>query len=308
MELYEQAAYKGVQGAKHKLKTVFIFSDNDVLHESFLEDIQNMLNAGIVPNIYPAEELTRVRDEMKIPYKHFCQKNGVPFNEQPDIMNEWFYDRVKDHMHLSICMSPIGERFREYTRNFPALINNTAIDWFMAWPEEALIEVAQKYIARIDIDEQYKPLLAQQCAYSFAQATDFAGKMDAELRRIFYVTPTNYIELLKLYSKILAQKRIEIGSQATKLRNGLGRLSAAAKQVAEMTAESEIKRTEVSKKQQECADLKIDLAKQEKEATEKQKAIEVKTESVNKERVKAEALANDANEDLKKTMPILDAA
>ena len=75
-----------------------------------------------------------------------------------------------------------------------------------------------------------------------------------------------------------------------------------------MTAESEIKRTEVSKKQQECADLKIDLAKQEKEATEKQKAIEVRTESVNKERVKAEALANDANEDLKKTMPILDAA
>ena len=52
--------------------------------------------------------------------------------------------------------------------------------------------------------------------------------MDAELRRIFYVTPTNYIELLKLYSKILAQKRIEIGSQATKLRNGLGRLSSAA--------------------------------------------------------------------------------
>jgi len=40
-----------------------------------------MLNAGIVPNIYPAEDLGRVRDEMKIPYKHFCQRNGQPFNE-----------------------------------------------------------------------------------------------------------------------------------------------------------------------------------------------------------------------------------
>ena len=56
-------------------------------------------------------------------------------------------------MHLSICMSPIGEKFRNYTRNFPALINSTAIDWFMAWPEEALIEVAAKYIDRIDIDD-----------------------------------------------------------------------------------------------------------------------------------------------------------
>jgi len=56
-------------------------------------------------------------------------------------------------MHLSICMSPIGKRFRNYTRNYPALINNTAIDWFMAWPEEALIEVAEKYIDRIDVPE-----------------------------------------------------------------------------------------------------------------------------------------------------------
>lgn len=111
MDLYELAAYRGYRAGKggtEKLKTVFIFSDNDVVDETFLEDIQNMLNAGIVPNIYPADELVRVRDEMKIPYKQFCQKNGVPFVEQADIMNEWFYNRVKDNMHLSICMSPIG--------------------------------------------------------------------------------------------------------------------------------------------------------------------------------------------------------
>ena len=75
-----------------------------------------------------------------------------------------------------------------------------------------------------------------------------------------------------------------------------------------MTAESEIKRAEVTKKQQECQDLKIDLAKQEKEAHDKQKIIEVKTESVNKERVKARALADDADADLAKAMPILEAA
>jgi hypothetical protein len=35
--MYEMAAYKG----KNKLKSVFIFSDNDVVHESFLEDVNN---------------------------------------------------------------------------------------------------------------------------------------------------------------------------------------------------------------------------------------------------------------------------
>ena len=75
MDLYEMAAYRNFRAGKggtEKLKTVFIFSDNDVVHESFLEDIQNMLNSGIVPNIYPPEELGRVRDEMKICYKQHC--------------------------------------------------------------------------------------------------------------------------------------------------------------------------------------------------------------------------------------------
>lgn len=84
MDLYEMSAYRNYRagkGGSEKLKTVFIFSDNEVVNESFLEDIQNMLNAGIVPNIYPADELTRVRDEMKIPYKQYCQKMGQPFVE-----------------------------------------------------------------------------------------------------------------------------------------------------------------------------------------------------------------------------------
>ena len=132
--------------------------------------------------------------------------------------------------------------------------------------------------------------------------------MESELRRIFYVTPTNFIELLKGYEKILKSKRKEIGTQATKLRNGLGRLASAAEQVAEMTAASEHKRAEVNKKQQECQDLKIDLAKQEKEAHDKQKIIEVKTESVNKESIKAKGLADDADADLAKTLPILQSA
>lgn len=42
MDLYEMAAYRNFRAGKggtEKLKTVFIFSDNDVVHESFLEDI-----------------------------------------------------------------------------------------------------------------------------------------------------------------------------------------------------------------------------------------------------------------------------
>jgi dynein heavy chain len=70
-EMYEMAAFKG----KDRLKTVFVFSDNDVVHESFLEDVNNMLSAGIVPNIYNPDELTKIREDIKREYKKAGHNN-----------------------------------------------------------------------------------------------------------------------------------------------------------------------------------------------------------------------------------------
>jgi dynein heavy chain len=88
----------------------------------------------------------------------------------------------------------------------------------MKWPEEALIEVAEKALSRLDIEDMYKAPLAELCGYTFAVASEYAEKMQKELKRIFYVTPTNFIELNKGYAKILAAKKKEIGNQRTKLR------------------------------------------------------------------------------------------
>jgi len=52
-DMYEHAGYRG----KNKASCVFLFSDNDVVIESFLEDVNNMLSAGVVPNLYSNDEL-----------------------------------------------------------------------------------------------------------------------------------------------------------------------------------------------------------------------------------------------------------
>jgi dynein heavy chain len=35
---------------------VFLFSDTQIVRESFLEDINNLLNSGEVPNLFPVDE------------------------------------------------------------------------------------------------------------------------------------------------------------------------------------------------------------------------------------------------------------
>ena len=44
-----------IVGGKGEAAT-FIFTDNSIKEEGFLEDINNILNAGEVPNIFPADE------------------------------------------------------------------------------------------------------------------------------------------------------------------------------------------------------------------------------------------------------------
>lgn len=73
-----------------------------------------------------------------------------PTNEA---MYEFLISRVRDNLHIVLCMSPIGEAFRNRLRQYPALINCTTIDWFTEWPREALLEVAVKYISDVNFVE-----------------------------------------------------------------------------------------------------------------------------------------------------------
>lgn len=110
--------------------------------------------------------------------------------------------------------------------------------------------------------------MADLCSYAHTTTTDNALLMQQELKRIFYVTPTNFIELLKGYIQIIQEKRDIIEKQSTKLRNGLSKLDEARVQVEKMSVESEVKRAEVSKKQKEAEELMIYIAKERKAADE----------------------------------------
>jgi len=75
--------------------------------------------------------------------------------------------------------------------------------------------------------------------------------MEQELKRIYYVTPTNFIEMLKGYDLLIWEKKHDIGYQVNKLTNGLAKLDDAKEQVYNMTGESEEKKlavTELQKK------------------------------------------------------------
>ena len=116
-------------------KVVFTFQDSDIKQEFFIEDINNILNVGEVPNLYNLDEIEEIKYEMG---KTVNKRMGDPFDV--------FTKRCKRNLHLLLFMNPAGSKMRLLIRQYPSLVNCTSIDWFLSWPEEALQTVSNYYL------------------------------------------------------------------------------------------------------------------------------------------------------------------
>ena len=76
---------------------------------------------------------------MRVELVDEARKAGIP--ETTESMFKYFIERVRANLHVALCMSPVGDPFRNRIRQYPAFVNCTTIDWFLEWPHDALLEV-----------------------------------------------------------------------------------------------------------------------------------------------------------------------
>jgi len=141
--LYEKA---GPQGGS----VCFLLTDAEVKQESFLEAINSMLATGEIPGLLGKEDKDLIPVQCKPVYmKEVGQKGEDP---PPSVLWSFFLNRVKDNLHMVLAFSPVNAKFRERAQKFPTVFSGCAIDWFLPWPEEALISVSSKFLDEIEID------------------------------------------------------------------------------------------------------------------------------------------------------------
>ena len=113
----------------------FVFSDTQIIMESFLEDINNILNTGEVPNLFENEETENILSDLRPKLKELKI-------ETKDQILQYFVQKCRDKLHIVLTFSPVGEQFRDRCRQFPSIINCCTIDWYNQWPADALFSVA----------------------------------------------------------------------------------------------------------------------------------------------------------------------
>jgi dynein heavy chain len=225
-KLYRQA------GVDNK-STTFLMTDSQIVSNNFLEDIGNILSTGEVPNLFTSDEASEIKQAL--------QENIKGDRITDDAIMSLFIERVRTNLHMVLCMSPVGEAFRTRLRMFPALVNCTTIDWFSEWPDDALLEVAMKYMDGFDLgSDSIRKNVSQMFVNIHLSVAENSLRMFSELRRYNCVTPINYLELVNGYRQILTEKKTEMGSAAKKLRNGLSKLDDTRESVQQISVELEV--------------------------------------------------------------------
>lgn len=125
-----------------------------------------------------------------------------------------------------LCFSPVGDKFRVRARQFPALVNCTAFDWFHGWPHEALVSVARRFLVEIpDIEEDVRDNIAGHMAFVHTEVTTASVQYLAAIRRYSYTTPKSYLELIALYKTLLARKREALAAAKERLVSGVEKIA-----------------------------------------------------------------------------------
>ncbi|XP_066590873.1 dynein axonemal heavy chain 1-like [Prorops nasuta] len=215
----------------HNQLIVFLFSDTQIKFDSMLEDINNILNNGDVPNLYKHDEMDKIYFAMKGP----LQEAGMQINKSN--LYSAFLKIVRNNLHTIFTMSPIGEIFRARIRQFPALVNCCTIDWFSPWPETALQSVGLQFLSGIkddSITEDVMKAIVKTCQYMHSSTKDASKIFLEELGRHNYVTPTSYLELLSRYGDLLSIKKNELIAAIARLSTGLAKLASTAEDVKNM--------------------------------------------------------------------------
>jgi len=322
------------------LPVVFLLNDTQIVYNSFLEDINSLLNTGSVPNLYENDEL----DAIVLKCRPMAKQAGR--GESREAALEQFNHQVRENLHIVLTFSPIGDDFRNRIRMFPSLVNCCAIDWFDVWPNDALQLVSERVFATFA-----SPNVAPGQAQVVSSAVNMASDFDAhalisnatsaqqllsnaivrdqlskacvdihqsvqnalkpffeQYRRHVYVTPLSYLNLIDTYTMMLDERHKTLSTQLQRYRQGLLKLRQTNQAVAQLRASLIELQPQLEKTSLQTAELLKDLEKEQREANEARAICQMEADECETQTRDVARIAEECKNDLDAAQPALDSA
>jgi dynein heavy chain len=85
-------------------------TDTEIMYESFLEDVNSIINTGEITNLYQKEDFDRMIESVGevLDSRHLSANRDSAYTV--------FISRVRDNFHVVLCFSPVGDSLRNRCR------------------------------------------------------------------------------------------------------------------------------------------------------------------------------------------------
>merc|ERR1712224_797527 len=147
-------------------------------------------------------------------------------------------DRLRDNLHVCLCFSLVNAKFPIRAQKFPAVFT-VNINWFMPWPENALVAVSNAFLSQYKVDtsaEDKNRLYALTGAFQ-SIVRDTTEVYFTRMRKHVYVTPKSFLCLIDFYKQLYVVKYEEINVQERSVNIGLQKLKEASEFVGKLKIE-----------------------------------------------------------------------
>ena len=289
----------GVSGAE----MLFLLTDSQIVDNKFLVYINDILSAGYIPELFAPDELDGILGKIR------GEAKSMGVLDAPEHLMNFFINKVRKNLHMGLCFSPVGEAFRFRARQFPALINCTTIDWFHAWPRDALVGVANRFLAKIEFpSEEISEAIAQHMANVHLSIDDANQQFKLRERRFNYTTPTSFLELISFYEKLLGEKQGGITDAIARLERGLGTMRETTDKVDILKEKLVLTMENVKVEEKATEELIAVVNREAADAEQEEEKAKVKEEETNVVADAAQVKMDAAQKELAAAIPAMEAA
>lgn len=288
------------------LHVTFLFCDSQIKEESMVEDINNLLNSGEVPNIFQSDEKADLCEKMRQIDR--AKDKSLQTDGSLVALYNLFVQIVREQLHIVLAFSPIGDGFRNRIRKFPALVNCCTIDWFQPWPQDALLAVATRFLGEIELTDKEREVAIEMCQVFHSSTETLSKNFYLRLRRQTYVTPTSYLELISTFKQLLGNKREEILKAKRRYEVGLEKLDFAAGQVSIMQNDLQALQPKLIEAASSVQKVLQQVEKESEDVAQVERLVRIDEEQAMEQASAAQAIKKECDADLAEALPILNSA
>ena len=299
----------------------FIFDESNVLGVAFLERMNALLASGEVPGLFDGEEYMSLMNQCK----EAAQREGKIMDTEEELYRNFIYN-VQRNLHVVFTMNPANPDFTNRTASSPALFNRCVIDWFGNWPEEALYQVANEFTHNMDLlpnsfthaaqqedPDQRHEAIVNAIVNIHNSVVNTNAKLAKSAKKYNFITPRDFLDFIKHFVNLYAEKKSELEEQQLHLNIGLDKIRDTGEEVRKLQDSLAEKSKELAAKEKLANEKLVLMVNEQQQAEQKresslgmtkvleskEKEIRERQEQVNKELSEVEPLLREAEDAVK---------